>query len=45
MIVEKVRVLILALPVHVIDRLTESLCIFHVSRCEQHYLKMRVEFD
>jgi hypothetical protein len=43
--VEKVRVLILALPVDVVDCLAESLCILHASSGEKNYFEIRVKFD
>jgi hypothetical protein len=45
LIVEEVRVLILALPVYVVDCLAESLCVLHASSGEKNYFEIRVKFD
>jgi hypothetical protein len=45
LIVEEVRVLVLALPIDVVDCLAESLCVLHASSSEKNYLEIRVKFD
>jgi hypothetical protein len=45
LVVEEVRVLVLALPVYVVDCLAESLCVLHASSSEKNYFEIRLKFD